>query len=155
VRLLDTQVVGKYEGVTHDGNLKINIGENIIYTTLDNIMVIDQPELEQGIQEYNHDTSSIEKQLEFKNSIDLHMEILAPEIQLSSPSRVLSFQVDACRKFIDDAIANKSKVIHIIHGKGEGILKQEVKHLLESNDKIKFIISSKSGGAVEVWLKDL
>jgi len=58
--------------------------------------------------------------------IDLHIEILYPEATHWATADILQKQMIACRAFIEKAVANKSKKVVLIHGKGEGVLKNEI-----------------------------
>ena len=69
-----------------------------------------------------------------------------------NPSRILSFQLEKAKSFIEDSISKKLPRILIIHGKGEGVLKIEIIHLLKGYTQIKFIIPKNIDGASEVWL---
>jgi len=90
----------------------------------------------------------------FKNSIDLHIEKL--EHNFKFDFNELSFQINECDKFIKQAINSRQNVITIIHGKGKGILKNEVKSLLEKyKDFVSVITEVNNGGALEVWLKQV
>lgn len=153
VELRDTKLQGKYEGVGNNGGLLVKIGDKHITTTLENIILIDEPEptIEPGNPPMDSQRDIIEN---FESTIDLHMENLAPGMKFSAPSRILAYQIDACRNFIVDALQRKIKIIHIIHGKGEGVLKNEIKHLLGEFEQVKFSISTNDGGSLEVWFKD-
>ena len=92
-----------------------------------------------------------EKPKELSASIDLHMEVLNPSLQHGRPERIVDIQIKAAKEFIDKSIAHGTKQILIIHGKGEGVLKSEIDHLLSLYDEVKFTFSKNNGGATEVW----
>ena len=66
--------------------------------------------------------------------------------------RILDYQLEKTRIFIRDAIDRKYPHITIIHGKGQGVLKSEIEHILKDYHQIRFTFSKNGGGAVEVWL---
>ena len=69
------------------------------------------------------------------------------------PRYILEFQKQKCLEFIQYAITKNYPVIHIIHGKGQGVLKSEIEHMLKQyNHVVKWTFSKNDGGAVEVWL---
>lgn len=72
--------------------------------------------------------SSTETTVEYTNpnEIDLHIEVLFPEAVHWSVADILQKQMIACRAFVEKAIANKSRKVVVIHGKGEGVLKSEI-----------------------------
>ncbi len=69
--------------------------------------------------------------------IDLHIEELRERHTHLSNFEIVQIQMTTCRAFVQEAIASKQKKIVIIHGKGEGVLKSEIRSYLErlSNDK--------------------
>jgi len=101
----------------------------------------------------NFDAVDVNKMANFKNEIDLHLEKLSPGKTSSQFINVLDFQLSKCRYFIQQAIANKAARITIIHGKGEGKLKQAVEFLLLEFDEVSVKSATNDGGAIEVWLK--
>lgn len=60
------------------------------------------------------------------NEIDLHIEVLFPEAVHWSEGDILQKQMIVCRAFIEKSVANKSRRVILIHGKGEGVLKSEI-----------------------------
>jgi len=58
--------------------------------------------------------------------IDLHIEVLLPEAVNWGIGDILQKQMIACRAFVERAVANKSKRVILIHGKGEGVLKSDI-----------------------------
>ncbi len=60
------------------------------------------------------------------NEIDLHIEVLMPEATYWLVSDILQKQMIACRSFVEKVVANHLKRIILIHGKGEGVLKNEI-----------------------------
>ena len=69
------------------------------------------------------------------------------------PARIIAFQLDKCKAFIQHAIDARMNIITIIHGKGEGVLRAEVHHLARLFDEVKFVIPKENSGATEVWLE--
>ena len=48
-------------------------------------------------------------------------------------------------------IRNRLPNALIIHGKGEGVLRQEIRHMISLEPKIKLQISVNHDGATEIW----
>lgn len=88
-------------------------------------------------------------------SIDLHIEILQPDLIQAAPARILDYQLAACRQFIQSAIQKKLVRVTIIHGIGLGVLKQEVEHVLKGFKEVKYCLPVNQDGALEVWLGPL
>jgi DNA-nicking Smr family endonuclease len=55
-------------------------------------------------------------------------------------------------EFIRYHISKKSGTIHIVHGKGEGILKKEVEALLHSFSEVSLVVPRMDKGSIDVWL---
>lgn len=85
-------------------------------------------------------------------SIDLHIEILQPDLVQAPSARILDYQLAACRQFIQSATQKKLVRVTIIHGIGLGVLKQEVEHVLKGFKEVKFCLPVNQDGALEVWL---
>jgi len=77
-------------------------------------------------------TSQIER-----TEIDLHIEELRERHMHLTNFEIVQIQMTTCRAFVQGAIASRQKKIVLIHGKGEGVLKSEIRSYLErlSNDK--------------------
>ena len=72
----------------------------------------------------------------FDPVIDLHIDKLRQDHKNMESSEILRYQLLVCRDFLDRAILNKTDEVTIIHGKGEGILKDEVHLLLGEMDEV-------------------
>jgi hypothetical protein len=144
--------IGKFNGRSGYKKVKVLIGGKNVVTPIGNVELA--PEGTQ-IEEFNYTTNrpSIVKPqaTTLSDRIDLHLEVLNPSLINGRPERIVDFQVKAAEKFIEDAIANGTKQILIIHGKGEGVLKSEITHLLSLNDAVQFTFEKNNGGATEVW----
>jgi dsDNA-specific endonuclease/ATPase MutS2 len=151
LRLKDSSITGKYHGHSGGSNIKIKVGEKVIETSLNNVEKIEEPAFFNPPEIIQEKPVTISKGPS-SNTIDLHIEVLAPEMKNGLPLRIRAYQIEACKNFVEKAIESGMPIIKIIHGKGEGILKEEVLHLLSLYDKVRFIIPKNDGGAVEVWL---
>ena len=87
----------------------------------------------------------------FEPFIDLHLEKL-PDFERSNWPFPLDFQMHHCRQFLEKAVQHGITEIVIVHGLGEGILKQEVRYLLEKHPSVQLISEINRGGAVQVRL---
>ncbi len=69
--------------------------------------------------------------------IDLHIEQLRDRHNHLTNFEILQIQMTTCRAFVQESITRKRKKIVLIHGKGEGVLKAEIRTYLErlSNDR--------------------
>ena len=70
------------------------------------------------------------------NEIDLHIENLLDSHLNMTNHEILTFQLKACKKFVHDAIENGTKKIVLVHGKGEGVLRNEIHSFLLTLKKL-------------------
>jgi len=142
--------VGKFGG-KKDGKAIILIEGKKVITSSSNLAL--HTTSDTHIQDLTPQKKSrIKKSQEFNSKIDLHIEKLNPSLVNSRSERILDFQISAAKNHIEQAIKRRRFEIEIIHGKGTGVLKSEVYHLLSLYNEVKYHISSKSGGATEVLL---
>ncbi len=93
-----------------------------------------------------------------EGTIDLHTEALMPQGTGQMTSRqILEAQMDAMQSFLAQAIKDKTKKITVVHGIGQGVLKDQIHELLKGNSFVKKYrndLHPKYGyGATEIWLK--
>ena len=82
--------------------------------------------------------------------IDLHIELLRPNYKALDKSEIIQIQLNECYNTIEKALNSNITKIVIIHGIGEGVLKNEVHDIL-TNYNLRFYLT-KDGGATEVYL---
>ncbi len=90
----------------------------------------------------------------FKTEIDLHMEVLNPDMQETNPLHILQYQIKQVELYVQTAIQRKKHIVKIIHGKGTGQLKEEVHHILKGIDKVQHFHVINDGGATEVYISN-
>jgi len=145
--------IGKFNGRSGHKKIKVQIaGQNVI-TPIGNVELAPEDTI---LEEYDYShRPKIEskKTTTLSDSIDLHIEVLNPSLKNGRAERIVDFQVKAAEDFIHDAIAHGTKQVLLIHGKGEGVLKSEITHLLSLIDDVQFTFEKNNGGATEVWFK--
>lgn len=67
---------------------------------------------------------------------DLHIEQLVPNKKGMSNHEILTLQAETAKRHIEFAIKKRIPRIVLIHGVGEGVLKSELKFLLEKYEEI-------------------
>lgn len=148
---------GTFEGIGKDGKARILTGGKILLVTETNIEVLPEAEYFPDINnmlvedERKHPKPTSLK-ITFDHTLDLHIDKLAPHMENEMPARILEFQLQKSESFIKEAIKLNYPHITIIHGKGQGVLKQAIEHQLGQFSQVKFTFSKNGGGAVEVWL---
>lgn len=88
---------------------------------------------------------------EFGDTIDLHYDVLIESFPHLQGSK-LEYQLDICTQFIQTAVDTRLNNIQIIHGRGQGILKQEVELLLKTYPEITIISSNPNLASVDAWM---
>lgn len=146
---------GIYKGVNKNGKLRIDIDGKIVLTSKSNVVIIEEDEEVQDYFDFadDSDTSQSIKDFCSGDTIDLHIEKLAPFMVNELPLRIIDYQLRKCKEFINEAIRRNIKIIKIIHGKGDGTLRNEVHHLLDLYDEVNIKIPVNDGGATEVWFR--
>ncbi|MEC7863945.1 MAG: Smr/MutS family protein [Bacteroidota bacterium] len=82
--------------------------------------------------------------------VDLHIELLISNYQYMDNFEIVQIQLNECHNKIEKALNSKITKIEIIHGIGEGILKNEVHTILRNYNLIFYL--TKDGGTTEVYL---
>ena len=82
--------------------------------------------------------------------VDLHIELLTSNYQEMDNFEIVQIQLNECCNKIEKALSSKITKLEIIHGIGEGTLKNEV-HTILKNYNLRFYLT-KDGGATEVYL---
>lgn len=87
--------------------------------------------------------------------VDLHIEELLDDYSHLSNGEIVDIQVKHARRVMEKARKNKVLKVVFIHGKGKGVLRSELHHLLLGYTNIEFYDASfkkYGGGATEVRL---
>jgi len=153
VRILSSGKEGVYEGTSKDGRARIKWNNKILLTKIQNLEPIADRKPKKVLLNSALNSTGFKKPRDFNPTIDLHIEVLRPDLTNEAPQIILNHQILRCREHIDQAITLGLNTVKIIHGKGTGQLKKEVEHLIAMNDAIRFGIPQHDGGATEVWLK--
>ena len=145
--------IGKFDGRSGHNKIKVKIGEKTVVTTIGNVeLAPEDTEIEE--YDFSHRTKvPKQKATTLSDSIDLHIEVLNPSLKHGRPERIIDFQVKAAEDFIHEAISHGTKQVLLIHGKGEGVLRSEIEHLLSLIEEVQFTFEKNNGGATEVWFK--
>lgn len=147
VQLKKSNRVGKYEG-SKNGKALINIQGKKVLTPASNLLPYEEPEapLKLDLSEERPSASHRPDRV-----LDLHIEKLQPALTHALPERIVTYQVAAAREHVEAAIKHRYLTIELIHGKGEGVLKLEVRHLLSLYDEVRATFDKNQGGSTEVW----
>lgn len=145
--------IGKFDGRSGHKKVKVKIGGKTVITPISNIELAPEGSKTEEFTYSHRPKITPQKVSNFSDTIDLHIEVLNPSLKHGRAERIVDFQVKAAADFINEAIHKGTKQILLIHGKGEGVLKLEIAHLLSLNDAVQFTFEKNNGGATEVWFK--
>lgn len=153
IRLKKSGRVGKFAGISPEQKIKVKIGDKVILTTPGNLEHAPDNHSDSEDQFIPRPTLTKQTLKPLNSVIDLHIEILNPSLLNARPERIIDFQVTAAKDFLEKAIEQGFPKIEIIHGKGAGVLKMEVEHLIYLNSEhIKAQFPLNKGGSIELWL---
>ncbi len=155
VKMISSGEIGKFEGVDPSGMANVRIGKELKLAAPSDLMqeededVFIQPK--KKVQKGKDFNFEIMEMASFNRKFDLHMESFNDYEPRSWPSGELDFQVYKCRNYLKEAIKNRVPRVEIIHGRGKGILKNEVMNLLFVFDEVKSVNRHEHEGMLEVW----
>lgn len=156
LRIKNSGKKGTFEGLSKEDKVKIKWQGKILLVKTDNFEIIQEEgaDFPQPIVDISTKfTSNSRAKSGFRNSLDLHIEKLNPDIENAHPEIILDHQLQMCRSFLRETISKRKNVVTIIHGKGTGALKEEVLHIAKEFKNVRFVVEVNNGGAQEVWMR--
>lgn len=152
IRLIKNGQSGRFEGITADGKARISIDGHIMVTEAHNLE-LEKEDAEENPIDLWLNQSHVPKAKPaaaklFSKEVDLHFDETTSRAITSD--QVLDWQLKRCRKHIETAIDKKVTNIIIIHGKGEGVLRNLVHQMLDSYSEVQWKMLINQGGATEV-----
>jgi dsDNA-specific endonuclease/ATPase MutS2 len=157
LRIRSSGRVGRFAGINAEGKARIEC-DGKIYLAVPGNLELYREEVD-DYKKIDEWLGLKSKQIPKKKTepapieIDLHIEVLAPHLQQELPAMILSHQMGRCKVFVEESINRKLNRIKIVHGKGEGVLKAEVLHLIKQYREVSLTFEANDGGAVEVWFQ--
>ncbi|RYY70835.1 MAG: hypothetical protein EOO13_05220 [Chitinophagaceae bacterium] len=92
-----------------------------------------------------------------RSVVDLHIEKLTDSWKHLSNFEILTMQLNEFEKYYDLAVAHRQKEFIVIHGVGEGKLREEIHELLKYRDEVKSFVNqyhhAYGYGATEIFFK--
>jgi Smr domain len=90
-----------------------------------------------------------------RSVVDLHIEKLTDRWKHLSNFEILSMQLNEFEKFYDLSVAHRQSSLIVIHGVGEGKLRDEIHHILRSKKEVKSFVNQYTApygyGATEIF----
>lgn len=152
-----TGLEGKFEGKNAQNQVRLNTRGKIILLGNPKLRAMTVPEQDAYSEAMAMDlpkvTSKSTEVKTYTNTIDLHIEKLAPSMITKRLEAILHRQLSATKQFIEESISKRQHQILIIHGKGTGALKMEIDMLLHNYPEIHHWNEVNNGGATMVFLK--
>ncbi len=172
VAVLDDDISGIVKSINNN-QITIETEDNFMMTFFVNELIKENNSNElynikssESLIKKQNDLKLTKKQIETKNKFekqergipefDLHIEKLVNNYKHLSNFDALNLQLETAKRHIDFAIRNRIPKIILIHGVGEGILKEELKYLFKQYDQINYQDANyqKYGlGATELYFK--
>lgn len=152
----------------HEGEIiRINSSDKVVVLSSGfemNVSIKDLVKVEEGTNKaisygkhFFSKDSSVGKARSYKKEksqnivkVDLHIELLSKDYHAMENFEIVQIQLNECRSRINKALNSKVTKLEIIHGIGEGILKNEV-HAILRDYNLRFYITQ-DGGSTEVFL---
>ncbi len=149
VQIISTGKVGKYEGQTKDGMVKVKHYNKLLLTRQDDLRkyYASQKEVTIEIEDVEKETPAI-----IEDVIDLHIDVLNPQIENERPERILDYQIKAFEKYLGGLKKSVINEATIIHGKGEGVLSGHILSIIKNDKSIKHYEVINNGGAVRILI---
>lgn len=158
VMILSSGKKGRFKGENKEGKARIEVGEKVLLVAHTNLQLLPEIDMYPDIHVYLREEEQKQtlnakpQKIKYEHTLDLHIEKLAPHLENEPSGRILEYQLKRSEAFIRHALDKKYPHFTIIHGKGQGILKQAIEHQLSLFYQIKLTFSKNGGGAIEVWI---
>ncbi|NOT37199.1 MAG: Smr/MutS family protein [Saprospiraceae bacterium] len=153
LRIKGTTITGTFEGSESNNIAIVKINHELKKFNDDQLELVENNEdFVPDISDITNPEIKSRNKIRLDHSIDLHIESLNPSIANLGPERILTFQLKAIEEFVSSHKVLGSDYLIIIHGKGEGVLRQHVHELLNLKYKVKIYRLTNNEGATEVWL---
>jgi len=149
LKIVSNDLVVTFEGIAGQKAIVKDTKGQVFHVKVSDLEAYEESENEEILFEKEEVSNSPQHHL-LPTTIDLHIEKLNPNLVYSPAQGILQYQINALEKYLNQVEVQGVSYITIIHGKGAGILKKEVLHLLKFRPKVKHFIEVNDGGAVEV-----
>lgn len=156
VQVISTGIKGRYHGPGQAGEIIIKLADGSFLPVQAGDARLVEEEIEtvhDTIQWDPEKVSRMEPGPAKSYRLDLHYENLVRHFAPPPHLTILEFQLEICKQFAQAAIDSKMPFIRIIHGRGKGVLKNEVAKLLKSYPEFTIISFNPNMAAVDAWIK--
>jgi len=142
---------GIYKGLHSNGKARIDCEGKIYLATGKNLKIYN-PKDPEVILEFDEKGEKKKSIFEFEKTLDLHIEVLKPDLTTAIPERIIDYQIKAFEKHLNEASSIGINEITIIHGKGTGALKSSILSLIKNDKRVRLYTEINQGGALHLLL---
>jgi len=156
VQVISTGLKGRYHGPGQAGDIIIKLPDgNLINIPVQDVRLAEE-EIEtdyKTIQWLPEKAARAEPGSSQSYRLDLHYENLTRHFTHPPDQTILEYQLDICNRFALAAIESRTPFIRIIHGRGTGVLRNEVERLLKKYPEFTLISFNPNMASVDAWIK--
>ncbi len=152
IKVLASNQIGRFTGIAPDMKARVELKGHILEFEASEIILVDDPQVEiEEEEQFQKKTPKIEPiQFNSLESIDLHIEKLSSNHTTLRAERILDIQMNAFKEHFENCILQKSSETEVIHGKGTGVLKNEIHSLLKYHPDVFTYSLIHDGGATQI-----
>jgi len=145
---------GIVNGLASDGKIIVLVDGRKVITSKGNIQLMEEDSFTfpDWVFENNKPVASEVSKNRIPDTIDLHIEVLAPSRINDPPGSIFDFQVRKALEFVQEAYSYKYPSVKVICGKGQGVLRLYLIEAFRGEECVKLISEQHDGGALQVWL---
>lgn len=152
VEMKGRQGTGVYKADLGSHQAKVQFGNKVMVVDRKLLSLAEEEkESPPDLSDILHPPALNDRVTSIPDELDLHMEHLDPNHTIHQ-NRMLDYQLQCAKDYVQSAISARKRVITIIHGKGTGLLKETIKHYLAEVQQVRYQLDKHNGGATEVWL---
>lgn len=151
IMILSSRRIGVFKGIHKNGKARIE-SEGKMYLASGKNLKIYNPKDPHPILNFENDNEKKIHFKDFKDTIDLHIEKLKPDLITAIPERIIDYQIKAFEKHLEDASILGIREITVIHGKGTGALKSSILTLIKNDKRVRLYTEINQGGALHLLL---
>lgn len=144
---------GLFEGRHPSGKIRMKTAQGVVLVPARYLELVNEEEEEdEGVIDEIRENPPREPFSLLNDELDLHIEILRPDLVNALPERILDVQLRAFDRFMDESRQRNRSKVCVIHGKGAGVLRQHIHQSLSSDPSVQEYRLINNGGATEIYL---
>ncbi|MGA0231563.1 MAG: Smr/MutS family protein [Saprospiraceae bacterium] len=153
IRSSKSGLSGRFGGLNDSGMVRMNAGHKIILVPTKFVELVQQEDVEEESLVFEDQSQTSSEHTEHTRSeLDLHIEVLRPDLLNALPERIVDVQIRAFENYLEKAIEKNLRQILVIHGRGQGVLRHHIHKSLESRKEVFQFRLLNNDGATEIIL---